>query len=168
MAHFISCGANWINLDHVARAEESTQDDGRPVLVFKNADDKVIGRSYDVDDFWEYAAPVLPASAGAVALVVTTHCGTEGFHGRPGEVWLLVSPLWDGVSDMAARYLCCPKRARITSGCSSKLQTECLCRQTTFCWRAAKLSRRTASRKHKPPGIAATPMAPSVASNERH
>ena len=21
MAHFISCGANWINLDHVARAE---------------------------------------------------------------------------------------------------------------------------------------------------
>lgn len=56
-------------------------------MVFKNADDKVIGRSYDVDDFWEYAAPVLPASAGAVALVVTTHCGTEGFHGRPGEVW---------------------------------------------------------------------------------
>jgi hypothetical protein len=88
MAKFISIDSGWLNLDHVVRVEESDQADGRTVLLFRNAADKIIGRSYSADDFWKHAAPILPAAAGAFALVVTTHNRTdERPHERPDAVY---------------------------------------------------------------------------------
>jgi hypothetical protein len=87
MAHFISVGREWINLDIIARVEESDEADGRTVLLFRNAADKIIAKSYSVDGFWKHTAPVLPAAAGAFALVVTTRRADNRFQERPDAVY---------------------------------------------------------------------------------
>src|SRR5690348_7291985 len=89
MAHFVPCDRGWINLDHVAsirEVREKNTDRARRNLIFENADGREIARQTWATCDLEEMAPVVPAAAGATAIVVWIFAESDGHGARPDTV----------------------------------------------------------------------------------
>jgi hypothetical protein len=106
MAHFVCCDSGWVNLDHVAKVLEHTRPNGDYWLTFENASGAVIGRkSRATERLNELTAPIIPAAAGMVAVVICPY--SECDEGRPDKVHVDHVPIvaWRLIYDGACPVL---------------------------------------------------------------